>query len=95
MVAIITKYYGATTTRGSRIVAMRGDWDRSYGGIGRISIPYPHERSGEDCYRAAAEALCKKMGWAGSLVGGGTMDGYVFVFVPETVTVHDGDRGGV
>ena len=75
MKAITTKYHGPTNTRGSRISA------KAEGG-NRISISYPHELSGEDVYRAAAEALCKKMNWPGSLIGGGTEDGYVFVFGP-------------
>ena len=84
MIAILTKYHGPTNTRGSRISARRGD---SYPGDGhpegRISIPYPHELSGEDCHRAAADALCARFGWTGRLVGGGTRDGYAFCFVPE------------
>lgn len=73
MKAIITKYKGPTNTRGSRIYASDCDGNR-------VSIPYPHELSGEDVYRAAAVALCKKMNWDTELLGGGTSDGYVFVF---------------
>ena len=73
MKAIVTKYHGPTNTRGSRISA--SDTDRN-----RISIPYPHELSGEDVYRLAAETLCKKMGWPGRLIGGSVKNGYVFVF---------------
>jgi hypothetical protein len=76
MKAILTKYLPATNTRGSRIQA-------SAEGGNRISIPYPHElREGEETHRAAANALCAKMGWDGAetLVGGGTETGYAFVF---------------
>ncbi len=76
MKAIVCKYHGPTNTRGSRISA-------SAEGGNRISIPYPHELSGEDVYRAAAEALCKKMNWPGKLAGGGTEDSHVFVFVDK------------
>jgi len=76
MKAIICKYHGPTNTRGSRISASDSDHNR-------ISISYPHELSGEDVYRAAAEALCKKMNWPGKLIGGGTKDGMVFVFAPK------------
>jgi hypothetical protein len=31
-------------------------------------------------HQAAAEALCKKLKWTGTLVGGGTVGGYCFVF---------------
>lgn len=73
MKAIVTKYHGPTDTRGSRISASDGDRNR-------VSIPYPHELSGEACHRKAAEALKAKMGWKGVLIGGGLKNGYVFVF---------------
>jgi hypothetical protein len=78
MQAIQTRYHGPSNTRGSRISA-KAD-------AGRISIPYPHELSGEACHRAAAEALCKKLGWDGveTLAGGQLPSGdYAFVFCPE------------
>lgn len=74
MKAITTKYHGATNTRGSRISACDLDGNR-------VSIPYPHELSGEDVHRKAADALCAKMGWTGTLAGGAIKTGYVFVFV--------------
>ena len=73
MKAIITKYKGPTDTRVSRIYASDGDQNR-------VSIPYPYELSGEAVHRAAAEALCTKMGWSKDLLGGGMKDGYCFVF---------------
>lgn len=73
MRAIEAKYHGATNTRGSRISASDGDGNR-------VSIPYPHELSGEDVHRKAADALCAKMKWSGELVGGATKSGYAFVF---------------
>ncbi len=76
MKAIRTKYHGPTNTRGSRISASDEDGNR-------VSIPYPHELSGEDVHRKAADALCRKMGWEGVLIGGGLKDGYAFVFAPE------------
>lgn len=73
MKAIITKYRGATNSRGSRIIASDGDRNR-------VTIPYPYELSGEAVHRAAADALCKKMGWTGRLIGGSLGNDYVFVF---------------
>lgn len=73
MKAIITKYKGPTNTRGSRIYAHDGDGNR-------VSIPYPYELSGEEVHKAAAVALCNKMGWSTDLLGGGLKDGYCFVF---------------
>lgn len=53
MQAIITKYYGPTNSRGSRIKA---SCER-----GTIWFPYPHEISGtENVHRAAVAALIKK-----------------------------------
>ena len=72
--AIVTKYTGATNTRGARIWASTSDGHR-------VSISYPYELSGEACHKKAAEALCEKMGWKGQLAGGGLKNGYVFVFV--------------
>ncbi len=73
MQAIATKYLPATNTRGSRIKATcKG---------GSVTIGYPHELpTGEPCHRAAANALCHKMGWTGSLVSGGVGNNYVFCF---------------
>jgi hypothetical protein len=73
MKAIQTKYIGPTNFRGSRIKASDGDKNS-------ITISYPHELSGEDVHRKAAEALRDKMGWTGNLTGGGLKNGYVFVF---------------
>ena len=81
MQAIITKYLSATNSRGSRIKATCD--------AGTININYPHELSGEEVYRAAADALVKKLGWDtehyGKMVCGGLPNnsGYVFVFVKE------------
>ena len=73
MKAIRTKYLGPTNTKGSRIRASDEDGNS-------ITIGYPHELSGEAVHRAAAEALCAKMNWAGAMVAGSLKDGYVFVF---------------
>lgn len=73
MKAITTKYHGSTNSKGSRISASDCDGNRVY-------IDYPHELSGEDCYRLAAVKLCEKMNWPTDLLGGGIAGGYVFVF---------------
>jgi hypothetical protein len=77
MQAIITKYFGPTNSRGSRIKATCA--------AGSVTISYPHELSGQACHRAAADALVQKMGWNdahyGGLLGGQLPSGeYVFVF---------------
>jgi hypothetical protein len=77
MQAIITKYIGPTETKGSRIKATCD--------AGSITIPYPHELSGEAVHEAAAMALVAKLEWddyKGEWVCGSLPNqaGYVFVF---------------
>ena len=52
MQAIHTKYLPATDTRGSRIKAT---CER-----GSITIPYPHELSGDECHREAVRRLLER-----------------------------------
>lgn len=61
MQAILTKYLAQTDSRGARIKATAA--------AGSITIDYPHELSGEDVHRAAAEALVGKLGWTGPHYG--------------------------
>lgn len=77
MKAIRTKYHGPTNTRGSRITASDEDGNK-------VTIPYPHELSGEEVHRKAALALCRKMNWTGQIEGGGLKDGYAFVFTSSS-----------
>jgi hypothetical protein len=74
MKAILTKYLGPSNCRGARIAAFDSDGNR-------VVISYPHELTGEEVHRAGADALCKKMGWSGKLVGGSLKYGYAFVFL--------------
>lgn len=81
MKAIQTKYLGPTNYRGSRIKASDEDGNA-------ITIGYPHEAGmGEPAHRVAAEALQRKMGWDGELVGGSLKDSYVFVMLPRRRTL--------
>ena len=74
MTAITTIYCGATDYRGARITATDGDGNR-------ITVPYPHEEhTGEAAHAVAALALCRQLGWSGTLIGGALRHGYVFVF---------------
>ena len=70
--AIITKYIGPTNTKGGRIKATSGN------GRFSVTIDYPHEASYP--YAEAAAALCRKLGWSGELIEGGTVNGSVFTF---------------
>lgn len=77
MQAILTRYHGPTDYHGARITARCE--------AGKVTIPYPHELSGEAVHRAAAIALCSKLGWnpdhliAGALPDS-SPDSYAFVF---------------
>lgn len=77
MQAILCKYLNPADARGAKIKATCA--------AGSVTIGYPHELSGQACFRAAAEALSDKLGWStgayGQLLGGQLKTGeYVFVF---------------
>lgn len=76
MIAIMTKYIGATNTKPSRIKAYTSNKGQS------ITMPFEYDVDGMELYKRAAIALRDKMGWKGELIGGGTKDGYAFVFKP-------------
>ena len=73
MKAITTKYIGPTDHKGSRISASDSDGNR-------VIVPYRSEWDSEDNHGHAALSLCRKMGWAGTLVCGHIKGGMVFVF---------------
>lgn len=75
MKAIMTKYKGPTNHHGSRIIASDEDGNR-------VIVPYNHALNSDQMHRAAADALCAKMGWTGELIQGGIRNGYVFVWKP-------------
>jgi len=78
MKAILTKYIGPTLHRGSRIKAYDEDGNS-------ITIPFDYGLNQGQRHKKAAIALCKKMGWAGEMVGGGIKNGYAFCFVDSWV----------
>lgn len=80
--AIVTKWFGPTDFRGSRIKASAD--------AGSVTIPWDFALSVERNHERAAETLAVKFGWVeyssyvgGSLPGGG----YAFVAVPKSSTV--------
>lgn len=79
MQAITTKYIGPSTVKGSRYKAVSGS------GLS-VTIPADHSKDSDQNHLAAAVALAKKLGWAGRLIGGGTQDGYAFVFAASHLT---------
>ncbi len=76
--AIVVSYHGPTNHNGARLIAKCD--------AGRITVHWDHGRDRGENYRAAASALCKKLGGAPSwdprrMVGGWIPDGRcVFVF---------------
>ncbi len=74
MVAILTKFIGATNSKGSRVKAF------TESGLS-VTVSWDHALNSQDNHAAAAKALCAKMDWHGTYVGGGTKTGYAFVDV--------------
>lgn len=78
MQAITTKYVGPTDTKPARIIAETGSGRR------RIVSRHAYDEKNEmDLHANAARMLCAQLGWKGVLAGGGTKDGYAFVFVQD------------
>jgi hypothetical protein len=78
---IVTKYLCPTNTKGGRIKATTGNGKFS------VTIDYPHEASYP--HAEAAVALCRKLGWTGTLIEGGTVEGSVFVFADSKSYIAD------
>lgn len=79
MKAIVTKYHGATNTRGSRVSATAE-------GGNRISLPWDDALNSEENHRKAALALTAKMKWSFlPLISGGGLPNLdtVHMFSPE------------
>lgn len=81
--AIMTRYIGPTDLKGSRVKAFDSDGQS-------VTIGYDSSLSSSQAHAKAAEALCRKMGWKGTLVSGGVKGGEVFVFVDNFVRPEAG-----
>lgn len=76
--AIVTKYLGPTDSRGSRVKATAD--------AGSITVPWDDRLDVNANHDRAAVALAKKVGWSGTLLGGGLprgMGGNVYVWAPR------------
>lgn len=80
--AITTKYIGPTERRGSRVKAFDGDGHS-------VTIGFDSSLSSAKAHAKAAEALCRKMNWSGTLVSGGIRGGEVFVFVDDAALLPE------
>ncbi len=78
MQTIETKYHGPTNTMGARISAT------SSGAGTRVYVPYEYGLSHNGPHDVAARKLCKKLGWTGTFIIGGTLHGYIYVFDTDT-----------
>ncbi len=78
MKAITTRYLGPTDTKGSRFIATTE-------GDNRITISYDYSLNAEDNHKRVAVTLCDKMGWSTDIIGGGTDNGYVWVFTSNEI----------
>jgi hypothetical protein len=79
MQAILTKYLGPSNTRGSRI--------KAYAECGlSVTVPYPHQASGDRVHFAAVVAFCRRhKGWgpASFYHAGAIKGGYAWVSLPN------------
>ena len=73
MKAISTRYLGPTDRNGDRVKANDGDGNT-------ITIPWDYAQSNETNHQFAALALAGKMQWGGTMHGGHTRNGMVWVF---------------
>lgn len=72
--AILVKFLGPTNSSGSRYKATAQ--------AGSVTVGADHGMGSDGNAAAAAEKLCKKLGWSGRLAGGGLPNGDAcFVFV--------------
>ncbi len=84
MKAILTKIIPCTNTKPTRVKAYTE---------GGNAITLSWSECDEDgnggtngnAYLYAARKLCEKMQWPGELIGGGTPDGYCFVFTDSRI----------
>lgn len=76
MQAILTKYLGPTNVRGSRIKATAR--------AGSVTASYDHALDADGNHKAAAAALCAKMGWTGDSHKGS----WVMGFLPNGDMAH-------
>ena len=82
MKAILTKFISQTNHKPARI--------KAYDSVGNsILVSWDeatnNDRRHEEAYLYAAKQLAIKMGWSTNLLGGGTKEGYAFVFADTRI----------
>lgn len=81
-VAIRTKYYGPTNTKGSRIKAM-AEAGKHIGETTSVFTTYDCALDSYDNHERAAKRLCEKLEWEGTFTSGSLNNdgGMVFVYL--------------
>lgn len=82
MRVIEVKYLSPTNARGSRLKAT------VYGLSESVTVGFHNYSNDKDGYLDAAEKLKNKLGWKGTMYGGDTKNGMVFVFADEEYKVN-------
>ncbi len=80
MNAILTKVIPATNTKPTRIKAEAGNGAKVIISVHKLDQDGGMGWHQEELHKRAAYALCDTMKWDGLLIGGGTKEGYAFVF---------------
>ena len=83
--AIVTKFYGPTNTRGSKIKAMAC--------AGSVYVAYDHAMSIEENHVHAAMKLAHKFGWYGPKFDGNWIAGGLPEPSSNVFTYDDGETG--
>ena len=71
--AIFTRYLGPTNHRGTRVKASCA------GSTDTVTLAWDYALNDATNHKLAAFDLIRRMDWAGTWVGGSTVDGYAFV----------------
>ena len=81
--SIVTRYFGPTNHKGSRVAAISASGHR-------LTLHWDDALNSDENHTAAAVALARKLGWSGDWHGGamGTGDGYCFVNADEVPAFH-------
>lgn len=86
MKAILTKIIPATNTRPTRIKAYTE-------GGNHLTVSWSecddNGRTQAEAHGYAARKLARKMHWPGVLLGGGTIEGYCFVFADTKIIISE------
>lgn len=84
-VAVQSRFLGPTDTKGARVKVTRCDRTPEGLPVQSLTVSWDHSLSTSDNHTAAIKAFVDQLGWDGTWVTGGTVDGLVAVRLPEEV----------